>query len=236
MLGKMHSLMDVTWDNLLAALPLPELQKAFAATGLLAATNWTMLPFATELWQSILAHALPEGRQEKMVAFFDLADPEKRTVEDLRAALRTIEEFNRRCRAILGLNRKEAAQVAAALGLKLGGAETEAPLAEITQAIAGRLAVHGVVVHPTTQAACVVAGEFAQIDGPYTSRPKLTTGAGDNFNAGFCLGLVCGLSPAAALASGTGNSGFYVRNGRSASFAELLAFLDIWHAHAGQEF
>ena len=70
------------------------------------------------------------------------------------------------------------------------------------------------------------------MDGPYCQNPQLTTGAGDNFNAGFCVGLLAGLEPQEMLAAGTANSGFYVRNGRSAKSADLVAFLDQW----GQRF
>ena len=49
------------------------------------------------------------------------------------------------------------------------------------------------------------------MEGPYTSNPRLTTGAGDNFNAGFCLGQLLGLSPQQCLITGTGTSGFYVQ-------------------------
>ena len=68
---------------------------------------------------------------------------------------------------------------------------------------------------------------------PGKHNPKLTTGAGDNFNCGFCIGLLAGLEPAELLAAGTASSGFYVRNGRSATNAELSGFLEAWAAHYG---
>ncbi|PID89184.1 MAG: hypothetical protein CSB01_03330 [Bacteroidia bacterium] len=61
--------------------------------------------------------------------------------------------------------------------------------------------------------------------GPYTSTPKLTTGAGDNFNAGFCNGLLRGFTTEECLATGVNTSGFYVRNAHSPSKQELIAFL-----------
>jgi hypothetical protein len=50
------------------------------------------------------------------IYFFDLADPEKRSVEDLRAALAAIAKFAQFGRVTLGLNLKEAQQVGPALG------------------------------------------------------------------------------------------------------------------------
>jgi len=64
--------------------------------------------------------------------------------------------------------------------------------------------------------------------GPFDPNPKLTTGAGDNFNAGFCLGQVLDLSPKESLIIGTATSGFYVRNAASPTFHELIEFLSEW--------
>lgn len=61
-----------------------------------------------------------------------------------------------------------------------------------------------------------------------SKKPKLTTGAGDNFNAGFVLGLMLGLSPDQALLTGMSTSGFYVRNAGSPKFEELIQFIEDW--------
>ena len=82
----------------------------------------------------------------------------------------------------------------------------------------------------------MVGGQFYHVEGPYTSNPRLTTGAGDNFNAGFCLGQLLGLAPQQCLVTGTGTSGFYVRNMRSPRFSELMDFLELWSENVGQDF
>jgi sugar/nucleoside kinase (ribokinase family) len=64
--------------------------------------------------------------------------------------------------------------------------------------------------------------------GPFCEKPRLTTGAGDNFNAGYVLGLLLGLEPEEALLTGMATSGFYVRNAKSPDFAELVGFIDNW--------
>jgi sugar/nucleoside kinase (ribokinase family) len=71
------------------------------------------------------------------------------------------------------------------------------------------------------------------VDGPFCQNPKLTTGAGDNFNAGFCVGLLAGLEPREMLAAGVANSGFYVRNGKSATSKDLVSFLEQWEKKYG---
>lgn len=237
MLGKQHTVRDVNWKNLVAAISVPEMVELFAKTELIATVNWTMLPYMTELWQHLLDEVIAAVPYTKPpIIFFDLADPEKRSQAELVECLETIRHFNTTCRSVLGLNRKEATQVAEALQLRLSDSAASTPLGEITQALADRLGIYGLVVHPTEAAACVVNGEFALMDGPYTSQPKLTTGAGDNFNAGFCLGQVLGLSPLDSLVLGTATSGYYVRHSHSPSRAELLGFLELWSEKVGTDF
>lgn len=237
MLGRTQSLADVTWERILSAIPLERLQEELRSSALFAAVNWTMLPHMTEVWTGILTQALPEADgDQRPFAFFDLADPAKRDRADILEAVRTIEQFGKATRPILGLNRKEATEVADALGIKAEGENRSASLSAITQALGEALDVYAVVVHPTRDAAVYTGGRLSVIEGPYTSRPRLTTGAGDNFNAGFCLGQVLGLDPEASLILGKGTSGYYVRNGHSPSLEELAQFLLIWAEHLGEDF
>lgn len=238
MLGKHQSLKDVRWDRITDRISVDQLKSEVQGAVLLAALNWTMLPYLTEVWEHFLAEVIPEpaDKESAPIAFFDLCDPEKREQHEIRRAVETIQTYNGKTRPILGLNRKEATEVADAIGLKLSPSNKEAPLDEITQALGETLKLHGVVVHPTDQAAVYTHGRYEQIEGPYTSNPKLTTGAGDNFNAGFCLGTVMGFDPKQCLMMGKGVSGFYVRERRSPSKDELVGFLNVWADHVGQDF
>ncbi|MGI6083501.1 MAG: hypothetical protein ACOYEP_11585 [Limnochordia bacterium] len=237
MLGKLESIKNINWENLSEAIPLREMIELFSGTKLIATVNWTMIPFMTEIWRHLIDDVFSAiTYEEPPIIFFDLADPEKRSRHEIEEALETIHRFNGPCRATLGLNRKEATQVAEALGLRLSCDPANAPLDEITQAIAERMNIYGLVVHPLDQAACVLDGVFCIADGPYTAHPKLTTGAGDNFNAGFCLGQVLNLYPKDCLILGAATSGFYVRYEYSPSLSELLDFLDLWAGNTGRDF
>jgi sugar/nucleoside kinase (ribokinase family) len=92
------------------------------------------------------------------------------------------------------------------------------------------LGISRVVVHRNSFAVSAAAdGGFIQA-GPYCPNPRKSTGAGDRFNAGFCLGLALLLADAEALALGCAAAGFFVRNARSATSQELLGFLHSWAA------
>jgi sugar/nucleoside kinase (ribokinase family) len=56
-------------------------------------------------------------------------------------------------------------------------------------------------------------------------QPKISTGAGDHFNAGFCLGRVLGMSVVESLCCGVGTSGYYVRSAESPSAKQLADFI-----------
>jgi sugar/nucleoside kinase (ribokinase family) len=87
-----------------------------------------------------------------------------------------------------------------------------------------------VVIHWTRFAVSASAGGGVMQPGPYCAAPKKSTGAGDRFNAGFCLGLAHHLDDANSLVLGCAVSGFFVRNARSATHQELVAFLRQWAA------
>ncbi len=237
MLGKTISMSDITWDNIVEHIGLERFKEILATRHLIAFVNWTMIPYMTDIWERMLTDVLPTTNLEhNPIIFFDLADPEKRSNEDIKKAMEAIQKFNKYARAVLGLNRKEASEIAEVLGLTLSDKPENVSLQEITEAIGKAMDLYGLVVHPTHSAACYIGGEYFTTDGPYTSSPKLTTGAGDNFNAGFSLGLALGLDPASALVMGTGTSGFYVRNMHSPGFEDLKGFLDLWAKNAGQDF
>ena len=51
---------------------------------------------------------------------------------------------------------------------------------------------------------------------------SITTGAGDHFNSGFCLGKLLGLDDATSVLTGVTTSGHYVRTAESPTIAQLV--------------
>ena len=91
-----------------------------------------------------------------------------------------------------------------------------------------KLALDTVVVHPVTGAACATSEGSAYVAGPYCEKPKITTGAGDHFNAGFSSARLLGLSPTASLTVAVATSGYYVRTAESPSLADVAEFIASW--------
>lgn len=228
MLGNTVSLDEITYQAVLAAVGEDTLRDEIARASLVALVNWTMIPNMTGVFRGLLEQLLPglPARRDR-IWFFDLADPEKRSREDLVEALRTIARFEAHGTVTLGLNLKEAQQVCAALDLASGDSD-ESGLRAMARAIRTALQVSTVVVHPKESAACATAHGEAWVPGPYTPKPKITTGAGDHFNAGFVAGQLLGLSPTSCLTLGVGTSGYYVRTATSPTLPDLQTFLANW--------
>ena len=229
MLGKHQFLKGVTYERIVEVVGLDKLKDIWSRSHLVALTNWTMLPHQTSIWRSLLRDMAIVKPPAGATLFVDLADPEKRLSQEILDACHLLKKFRSSHRVVLGLNQKESIEVSSALGLGLKPDEIEANAARLRK----DLSLDAVVIHPTKNAACATESQKAVLDGPYCANPKLTTGAGDNFNAGFCLGLLANLEPAELLAAGTASSGFYVRNGRSATGKELAEFLESWASRHG---
>jgi sugar/nucleoside kinase (ribokinase family) len=229
MLGKHGSLRDVTWQNLLLRVGLDTLTSAISGATLVGMVNWTMLPYLSEIWDRLSQEVFPKLPKAKRYFFADLCDPEKRTPEDLRAAMKLLTKIQGQMDVILGLNLKESTQVARVHDIPVSEDAASAGLAieETASAIRKKLDLACVVVHPRSGAAAATHdGMTARFTGPFVNEPKISTGAGDHFNAGFCLGRILGMSLEESLCVGCGTSGYYVRTAISPSAEQLAVFVD----------
>ncbi|HXG49220.1 MAG TPA: PfkB family carbohydrate kinase [Methylomirabilota bacterium] len=227
MLTKSTSLNDITWANLQARFGRDRFIEKFSTADLVAFVNWTMIPYMSDLWASLLAEFCPSGAPTRRKIFFDLADPQKRTPADITRALELIRQFERYFEVILGLNEKEAHEVGEVLGLSTAN-RTRDGLCELSQQIQKRVPVSTLVVHPVSFALATGQGTVAVVDGPFVERPLITTGAGDHFNSGFCLGRLLGFDLAASLLTGVTTSGYYVRQAQSPGIEDLVGLLRAW--------
>jgi hypothetical protein len=224
MCGKHATLRDITWKTILKFLPEEKLLRKFSDASLIALVNWTMLPFMNGIFEKILTRLGPRLTGERRWIFFDLADPAKRTREDIAGVLKLIVKFEKNFKVILGLNLQESRQVGEVLGIK-PPEENYATVTEHAAKIREALKINTVVVHPSRFGAAADATGATHVAGPFAPKPKITTGAGDHFNAGFCIGRLLGCDLAASLQIAVATSGFYVRQAKSPTLGNLKKFL-----------
>ncbi|MFI4859388.1 MAG: carbohydrate kinase family protein [Phycisphaerales bacterium JB063] len=233
MIGKLESLNDVNQTQIDAVIGRERYARLVTQAKLVGIVNWSMCPLLGSVFDALADEILP-GDADKPMVFIDLTDPEKRTEQDLKAALDEIANLATMTQVTLGLNLKEASQVAHVLGIEVNdgpGGEAELMIESTAGNIREAMGLRCCVVHPRRAAAGAMvddAGEEhrATFFGPFIEHPKLSTGAGDNFNAGFCLGLLAGLPLDQMLCAGTATSGYYVRNAQSPTLTDLAGFCD----------
>ena len=226
---KISALNDVTYQNIKERLGEEKLASIISQCELTCFVNWSLMSHASSVYKGILENIVPliSSKDIKKKIFFDLADPYARTQHDLEEVLSIISMYSEFFDVVLGLNLREAMQVCSLYGREFDPSDYD--LKQLCNIILDFVNISQVVIHPTDRSCCMSAGrDYHMAIGPYCKNPALTTGAGDNFNAGFILGSVLGFEPQKCLMLGMASSGYYVRNAKSASKESLLAFLDKW--------
>lgn len=222
--GLHQTLKEITWDNIKSRWSEVEFRKHFEEADLVGFVNWTMLPYMSQVWEAIVTELLPQIKCNHRIIFFDLADPEKRTPQDIQHALQLIGKFQEKFDTILGLNEKEAYEIGKALNIDLPP-HTPEGIALLGKQIYERIKVNTLVIHPVSYAIVINKNSTITIPGPYTNNPLITTGAGDHFNAGFCLGKLLALNDELCLITAVSTSGYYVRTAKSPTVTDLIKML-----------
>lgn len=214
-LGKHAPLLNLNYERIIQAIGKKNLIECLDQASLFVSTNWTMLPGMTAIWKNIQKDILPHLSFKKRWLFVDIADPAKRSDRDLIDCLEILKAFKKTYQIALGLNMAEAARVAHTLKLSASDPQAIQKATEFDQ----------IVIHHKRSAAAADNQKLYSQTSFYVEKPTLSTGAGDNFNAGYCAGLLQGLDMQECLRLGVGVSGFYVRYGKSPTQAQLDAFL-----------
>ncbi|MBA4027851.1 MAG: sugar kinase [Planctomyces sp.] len=233
MLGKPSALQHITWEHLKERIGLEALTEMVQESRLIGIVNWVMMGGVEGIWKGLYREVLPRIRptpEAPKRVFIDLCDPAKRADADIRGAVERLAELNRLIPVTLGLNLAEARRMSAVLGVGAFEGREDRPSGPVVRGGAESLrracGLDCVVIHPRHGAAAATeSGQSGWIDGPLVSRPRISTGAGDHFNAGFALAQSLGLAMEDCLCAGVGTSGVYVRDGQSPTLGRLVDFL-----------
>lgn len=192
---------------------------------IIAMTDWTLYPHMTSVW-SLLHREIYSQLTKRPKIFIDLVDPSSRSSTDILAMLETLPALETCGDVTLGLNGNEANILARLLGL--GQAQEEEDVMRLAVELRAGLGVSTIVIHKLKFTTSAGPGGTFSAQGPFCAKPLKSTGAGDRFNAGYCLGLLTDGSPEDCLILGSAVSGFFVRNARSPSRTEVAQFMRNW--------
>jgi sugar/nucleoside kinase (ribokinase family) len=228
MLNEPRSVQEVTWERVLErAGGIDTLLELLRPVHLLGIVNWSLLGGVDGICRGLIEHLLPRLDDDiPRRIFIDLSDPAKRSDEDLRGVLGLLAQMSSFVPVTLGLNLAEAERVADVLSAAVFDAEREL---EGLQRAAGALreatGLACIVIHRRHGAAAASACESACFAGPFTARPRISTGAGDHFNGGFALAQMLEMPLAECLALGCAVAGLYIRAAQAPPPRPLIDFL-----------
>ena len=227
MLIQKDFLHDLDWKVMKNILTLDKLKEFFFNSNLIGLVDWNNIVQYNDILEGILREVLPEHTQnKKQIIFFDLADFSERSKEDICKAIQLINKFNLHYKAILSLNESEAISLYNALYPEIQIADLKA----LGQAIYDAIGIDSVVIHTLIHSFAWDENGISETPSLYVQKPKLSTGGGDNFNAGLCLGQLLGLDLEGSLYVANAVSGYYVRNGHSPSIENLIDTLGNWES------
>ena len=157
--------------------------------------------------------------------FIDTADPTKRSEADIRRFVEILPRLADKFEVYLGFNLRESAFIGRAVGL------TEFPDAPqdvltYSEHLRKRLGIDALVIHWSRHAVGNDVDSAVCVEAPFTDNPRISTGAGDHFNAGFCLGCLLGGDLESNVQLGVATSGYYGREAKSPTLAELVGFVE----------
>lgn len=219
------SIQTVTWRRLTDTLSADNLVRILRPVRLIGLTNWSLMGCASEIWQGLMNDVFPKlqpirGTTRRI--FIDLSDPAKRTDDDLKGVLDLIKQLDAHAPLMFGMNLAESERIAKLLGCKAESKDLSKAAANLTEA----LGIDCIAIHRRTDAAAATrSGDRASFEGPFTNSPKLSTGAGDHFNAGFAFAYSHNLPLDQCLATACAVGGSYVREAQAPSRQALIDFL-----------
>lgn len=225
MLGEYDALQQVDFQTFVDIIGLDKLKEFFDKSVLVGLVNFAAITKFNSIMRGIIENILSKSPIDKSkYIFFDTADVLKRSKADILELVSIMKEINKYRKVIVGLNASEAI-----LFYKTIFDTEEVPDTKpLGDKLYKALECDLLVVHTLMDALAWEGDNFANAPSLYVRKPKLSTGGGDNFNAGLCLGFLMGMDLEGALYTANATSGSYVRNAQSPTYDILIDTLKNW--------
>ena len=220
MMGHFGQLHTTGWEAVKNRIGLKTIIDLYRNSELICFVNWSEIDASTSIWKGILEEVLPAVNHDP-IAFFDLSDCTKRSDQSVSEALHLIGLISRHAKVILGLNRNESRHICRLLNCQFANDD----LLHAGEAIFKKLQPTILVLHTAREAVAIDNTGCYRHHSFFIKNPTISTGAGDNFNAGFCAAQLLKCNPHTSVIFANAVAGLYVINGKSPTVEELIRFL-----------
>ncbi|MGI5849860.1 MAG: hypothetical protein ACOX8Q_07330 [Christensenellales bacterium] len=213
------------WEQIVAAVGEDNMQSVFADVDMLGLVNWSELEYCTTIWKRLFEYLSKTPDKSKQI-IVDLADCSRKNVRSITEMLDLLEQFTYIRKVILSLNESEAMELYRVLCNKSHSGEDYEKLGFT---LADIIKVDRLVLHSRKCCYSYEAGRISSMPTQFNETPKLQTGGGDNFNAGYALGCILDFPPEYCNVLGNAVSSYYISYGKSPGLKELKRHLEQWY-------
>ena len=223
MMAEMTGLNNIPWEYIRDSVGLNTFRDLFSQSDLIAMLNWSELDNSTAIWRGLLTDVLPGAASaNRPIGFFDLSDCSKREHDSIAEALSLLADFSNYWDIVFSLNLNEATIVSNVLGMESAG---HSNIQQMCDYIFEKLRVNTVIIHTSKGSVARDHLGLCQQNSFFLKQPAISSGAGDNFNAGFATGRLMQQTTKMCLAMGNATSALYMQSAKSPSIDEVIEFL-----------
>ncbi len=221
-LSEMSSFKDLNWCSLLDHPGHEKILEEMNSSDIIALVDWSNLANCSDIWEGIYKDILPALNEPKAY-FFDIADPSRASSEELEEVLEIIASYTVYGEVYLGINENESFGLYEKIFRK---DSSDLSLEDAGSELFKLLKIKGLLIHPIGSSYMISSEGIIKEESKIVKEPKLSTGGGDNFNAGFCLGLLLGFDISESMKMAMATSGAYVKDGVSPSLEDTIHYLE----------
>jgi hypothetical protein len=222
MLAQMTDLNHSDWNTIKNAIGLGKLKGIFTNANLICLVNWSELDHSNNIWQGLLDDAFIHNQHNKQrLFFFDLSDCSKRSKEAISLAINLIKQFGKYGQVTLSLNRNEAN----ILYKTLITGDLPIDMQYTGERLFHQIGIDILIIHTSKTSLSWDKNGSYHHQPAFIAEPKISTGAGDNFNAGFCMAQMLGLNTELSLMMANMTANCYITSGKSPDITALSFYI-----------
>ena len=214
---------SLTWDDIKNLLGIEKIREMISGKQLVSFVNWSEIENSSRIWKGILEEILPgiERSGQKPFFFTDFSDCSRKSKDEIQYAISLLGRFRNYFKVTLSLNQNEASLVAKALDL-----QENTPDEDFVRALHKISNTDILIIHRAKDALACDGTYYEKCNTFFSQEPKILTGGGDNFNAGFCYALFFDFNLFESLIVANAVAGLYVKTGISPDVDNLIEFLN----------
>jgi len=215
---------NLNWEGIKAILGIDKIKQLLTGKQLISFLNWSEIQNSSQIWEGILEEIIPgiNSSERAKYLFTDFSDCSRKSKEEIRSVIDLLGRYREYFKVVISFNQNEADLVAQAIGIE-GYTSDEEFVKQLFSAINADV----LVIHRPKDALAYNGAVFEKCDTFFCEEPKILTGGGDNFNAGFCYSLMNEFDLFQSLLVANAVSGSYVKSGISPDLNNLIDFLSI---------